>query len=418
MEKVLSKINVDSVFFYTLSVFILTLPYNISNWWIGTFSIILLLVTLANPSRKKAISTVLHERPLQILFIFILFTYVSVLWSESPALFNGDLKTNIGRFKYYFLIIPAIYLSNLSKRDIKNLFIVIASAPALSIFLYYTNYLGISNIIASSTPNSGLIFRKDLIQNFYILFSILFLYINIFSTIETKIYKKLFLYMPLFLIISLSLVIDPRTESRLMDITFLLILISVPFYYLPTKIYFPILLILLITSSLVITNNSSFQTGIRNLTQTIESDIYMSSWGQRTGYMLSGIEIFKENPVIGRGINDITRPINKSAEDKPKYFTGEFQRHFHNEHINILVAVGIIGYMLLIYFLFFLFKLNIKDKNINVFKNITIIIMFFLMIGEHYLSFKSTTNFFSILIALFITYKYLEKAQENSITIK
>lgn len=414
MKKVFSKINVDSIFFYILCIFILTLPYNISTWWIGAFSIILILITLTNPLRKNTVSTIIHERSLQILFIFILLTYISVLWSKSPVLFNGDLQTNIGRFKYYFLIIPAIYLSNLSRKDINKIFIIIAAAPALSIILYYTNYLGISNIVATENQNSNLILRHYLIQNFFILFSILFLYINIFSAIETKKYNKLFLYLPLLLIASLSLVIDPRTDSRLMDLAFLLILITVPFYYLPTKIYFPLLLILLITSTLVITDSSSFQKGIKNLTQAIESDIYTDSWGHRIGYTLAGIEIFKENPIIGRGINDITRLINKKAEDKPKYFTGEFLRHFHNEHINIAVAVGIFGYILLIYCLLFLFKLNIKDKNIYVFKNITIITMFFLMIGEHYLSFKSTTNFFSILIALFITYKNLEKTQENS----
>jgi O-antigen ligase len=414
MKKVFSKINADSIFFYILVIFILTLPYNISTWWVGTFSIILFLLTLVNPLREKSVRTIIHERSLQILFVFILFTYISVLWSESPVLFNGDLQTNIGRFKYYFLIIPAIYLSNLSKKDINKLFILIASAPALSIILYYTNSLGISNIAASQNPNSSLIFRNHLIQNFFILFSILFLCINTFSAIETKKYNKIILYLPLFLIASLSLVIDPRAHSRLMGLAFLLILITIPFYYLPTKKYFFLLLILLITSSLVITSSSKFQTGIRNFTQTIESDEYKQSWGHRTGFLLSGIEIFKENPIIGRGINDISRSTYKIAEDKPKYFSGTHLRHFHNEHINILVAVGIFGYILLMYFLLLLFKLNIKDKNIYVFKNTTIIIMFLLMMGEHYLSFKSTTNFFSILIALFITYKSLEKTRDNS----
>ena len=406
----------DSIFFYILGVFILTLPYNISAWWVGTFSIILFLITLTNPLREKSVRTIIHERSLQILFIFILFTYISVLWSESPVLFNGDLQTNFGRFKYYFLIIPAIYLSNLSRRDINNIFVIIASAPVLSVIIYYTNHLGISNIFAAQNQNSNLILRHYLIQNFFILFSILFLYINIFSAIETKKYNKLFLYLPLFLITCFSLVIDQRTDSRLIDLVFLIILFTVPFYYLPRKIYFPLLLILLITSSLLISNSSSFQRGIRNFTQAIESDIYLDSWGHRTGYTLVGIEIFKENPIIGRGINDISRPIYKMAEDKPEYFSGEFQRHFHNEHINIIVAVGILGYILLIYFLLLLFKLNIKDKNIHVFKNITIIIMFFSMIGEHYLSFKDTTIFLSILIALFITYKNIEQTQESPLS--
>ena len=409
----------DSVFFYILGVFILTLPYNISTWWVGAFSIMLILVTLTNPSRKKSVSTIIHDRALQLLFVFILFTYMSVLWSESPVLFNGDLQTNIGRFKYYFLIIPAIYLSNLSKRDIHIIFVIVASAPALSILLYYTNHLGISDIFTAQNQNSNLILRHYLIQNFFIVFSILFLYINIFSVIETKKYGKLLLYLPLFLIASLSLVIDPGTDSRLMDLVFLLILITVPFYYLKPKIYFSLLFILLTASTVIITNSPSFQKGVNNFKQAIYTDTYTESWGHRLGYTIVGIKIFKENPVIGRGINDVSSQIQKFAEEQPKYFIGENLTRFHNEHINILVASGIVGYMLLIYFLLFLFKLNIKDKNIYVFKNITIIIMLFTMIGEHYLSLKSTTNFLSILFALFITYKNLEQTQENhSTTIK
>jgi len=418
MKKVFSKINADSLFYYILVIFILTLPYNISTWWTGAFSIILFLITLTNPLRKKPFGTVIHERSLQILFIFILFTYASVLWSESPVLFNGDLKTNIGRFKYYFLIIPAIYLSNLTKRDINNLFTIIALAPSLSILLYYTNYFDITGIFAAQNQNSDLILRHYLIQNFFILFSILYLYISTFTAIEQNNYNKLLAYVPMLLIACSSLVIDERTDSRLMDIALILIFITVPFYYLKRKIYFLLIFILLTATSVLMVNSAAFQRGINSFNQAVITDTYTESWGHRLGYKIIGVEIFTENPVIGRGINDISRPIYKKAEEQPKYFTGEFQRHFHDEHINILVAVGVFGYILLIYFLFFLFNLNIKDKNIYVFKNVTIIIICFLMMGEHYLSFKSTTNFFSILIALFITYKYLEKSQENSATMK
>ena len=412
MKQIFSKINVDSIFFYILAIFILTLPYNISNWWIGTFSIILILITLANPSREKTFSTIIHERSLQILFIFILFTYISVLWSKSPVLFNGDLQTNIGRFKYFFLIVPAIYLSNLTKRDIKKLFTIIALAPALSILLYYTNYLDITSIFAAQNQNHSLILRHYLIQNFFILFSILYLYINTFTAIEDNNYSKLFTYVPMLLIACLSLVIDERTESRLIDLALILILITVPFYYLKPKIYFSLLFILLTVSTVIITNSNSFQKGIKNFNQAVYSDTYTGSWGHRLGYAIIGIEIFKENPVIGRGINDISSKIQKFSEEQPKYFIGENLRRFHNGHINILVASGIVGYMLLIYSLFILFKLKIKDKSIYIFKNTTIIIFMFSMVGEHYLSLKSTVNFFFILLALFVIYKNLEKEHQ------
>ena len=419
MKPIISKINVDSIFFYLLGAFILTLPYNISTWWVGTFSIILFLLTLVNPLREKSVRTIIHERSLQILFIFILFTYISVSWSESPILFNGDLQTNIGRFKYYFLIIPAIYLSNLTKRDINNLFTIIALAPSLSILLYYTNYFDITSIFAAHNQSSDLILRHYLIQNFFILFSILYLYINTFTAIEENNYNKLLAYVPMLLIACFSLVIDERTDSRLMDLALILILITVPFYYLKPKKYFLLLFILLTASTVIITTSDSFQRGIKSFNQAVSSDIYTQSWGHRLGYTIIGIKIFKDNPVIGRGINDISSQIQRFAEEQPKYFIGENRKRFHNEHINILIASGIVGYMLLIYSFLILFKIKIKDKSIYIFKNITIIVFLFLMLGEHYLSLKSTTNFLSILIALFITYKNIEQNQEKpSSTLK
>ncbi len=404
----LSKTRADSVFFYTLAIFILGIPYNIGAWWVGTFSIILFLLTLINPSRKKSFKIILRERTFQVLFIFILFTYLSVLWSKSPVLFNGDLHTNIGRFKYYFLICPAVYLSNLSKNDINKIFIVIALAPALSIILYYTNHFGISNIFFQ---NKNSILSHYLIQNFFILFSILFLYIKVLSIIKLKKYNKLFIYIPLFLVACISLVIDKRTDSRLMDLIFILILAITPLYYLSKKLYIPLLIIIAATSSLLILNTNSFERGINSFSRAITKNVYKSSWGHRTGYILTGIEIFRKSPFIGNGINDISRLIGKVVKEKPEYFKGEYQRHFHNGHINILAAVGIFGYLLLIYFLILLFRLDIKDKNIYVFKNMTIIILFFAMMGEDYLTIKSPTNFLSILIALFITYKHIEHSK-------
>ena len=410
-KAIFPNLSYDSLFFYLLVVFILTLPYNISIWWVGTFSITLALITLSNPSRKIPLRSVFHERVLQALVAFIFFTYISVLWSESPDIFNDDLKTNIGRFKYFFLIAPAIYLSNLTKRDIRNLFTVIALSPSLSILIYYTNYFGLSHIFPAQDHNSDLILSHYLRQNFFILFSILYLYINIFTVIKNNDHIKLLIYFPLFLVTCLSLILDERTNSRLIDLAFILILITVPFYYLKPKVYFTLIIILLSTSISIIANTSSFQKGMENFRQAIYSDTYTESWGHRIGYAIVGIEIFKDNPVIGRGINDITRPIEKMSEAYPKYFIGENLRYFHNEHINTLVAVGIVGYILLLYFLFILFKLRINDEKIHIFKNTTIIILLFIMMGDHYLTVKDTITFFFVIVTLVVTYKSIDKEQ-------
>lgn len=402
-------LNHNSVFFYLLATFILTLPYNISTWWVGTFSIALALITLNNPSRKTPLQSIFHEKILQALVAFIFFTYISVLWSQSPEIFNGDLNTNVDRFKYFFLILPAIYFSNLTKQDIKKLFFIIALAPSISILIYYSNYFGISNIFPVQDHNNELILRHYLIQNFFILFTALYLYINIFTVIKNNNYIKLLIYVPLLLLVCLSLILDDRTDSRLIDLVLILMLIFVPFYYLRLKSLITFTVILLAASLIMLSSLPPFQKGIDNFNHAIHTDTYTGSWGHRLGYTIVGLKILKENPLIGRGINDITRPIKEAYKAEPKYFIGENLRHFHNEHINILVAAGIVGYSLLLYFFFLLFKLNINNKKIHVFKNTTIVILLLTMIGEHYLTLKSTINFFFIFIALVVAYKNIEE---------
>ncbi len=191
-------------------------------------------------------------------------------------------------------------------------------------------------------------------------------------------------------------------------------LIVVPYHYLKPRIYLTIMIVLLTASTVLISNTSSFQRGIENFNLAIQTDTYTGSWGHRLGYAIIGIEIFRENPFIGRGIDDVTRPIEKLSEIHPKYFIGEDLRYIHNEHINTLISVGILGYILLLYFFFTLFKLHIKDKKIYAFKNTVIFILLFVMMGDHYLSVKETVNFTFIFFTLILTYKKLENNKKHS----
>ena len=413
MKAIFSKVSTDQVFFYTLSILILTLPYNISSWWVGTFSILLFLIAVTNPLKKERYFSVFSKQPVLAFLIFILFSYLSVIWSDSSVFFNGDLKTNVSRFKYFFLLVPAIYLSNLSKKDIEKLFVVIAASPALSIAIYYSNYLGYSAVYPVQNHNGDLILRHYLIQNFFILFSVLFLYINIFNTLGNKDYRNFSIYLILFFIVSLSLVIDEHNSSRLMVLSYVIILITVPYYFLRPKVYFSLIFILLAVSSFGIAHIPSFQRGIDNFKQAIHADEYDGSWGHRFGYAIMGIDIFLNKPILGYGINDTSRHIIEYANEHPKYFIGENLRRFHNEHINILVATGVIGYSLFLYFIFLFYKLKISDRSLYIFKNTMIIVILFSMMGEHYLTLKSTVNFFIILLALFVKYENSAATKAN-----
>jgi O-antigen ligase len=341
-----------------------------------------------------------------------LFTYASALWSQSPEFVNDDLNTNIDRFKYYFLIIPSIYLSNLSKKDINRLLLFVAIAPVLSIVIYYTNHLGLTSIFPFKTPDEDLILSHYLVQNFFILLSILYLYIHILSATKTRDYKKAAIYSLLLIVASISLVIHPDTTSRLMVLAFILIIAITPYFYLPKKVFFPLATLITVISISIVAVNPNFQRGIKSLEDAVTSERYVSSWGHRTAFALAGFEMFREHPLFGRGINDFSRPYEKIVEKNPDHFHNI--RRFHNEHINILVATGIVGYALLVIFFISLYRLNIRDRDIHVFKNITVISIFFIMLGEHYLSVKDTTNFIAILITLFVLLRYRENEPEET----
>lgn len=401
----------DRLFFFTLSAFILSIPYNIDPAWVGAFSITLFLLTAFNPTRTRSPRLLLQDRTLVSLFVFILFSYATVLWSQSPEFYNDDLITNLYRFKYYFLIIPAIFLSNLDRHDISKLMAMVAIAPVLSIIIYYTNVLGWTDIFPFREPDADLILSHYLVQNFFILLSILYLYIRLLSAIKSKDIGKASLYGLLFILASISLAIHPDTTSRLMLLAFVILITITPGFYLPKKIYFPLAALVLAISSSVIVSNPSFQRGINSLEEAVTSETYANSWGHRTAFILAGLRMYREHPIIGRGINDFLRPYEEIVKQNPERFYD--LRRFHNEHINILVATGLAGYLLMLTFFIALYRLKIMDSDISVFKNMILICLMFIMLGEQYLSIKETTNLIAIMIALFVLLSDREMDESN-----
>lgn len=406
------KVLIDNLQFFLIAIFILSSPYYINNAWIGTFSILLFLLSaFNNPLNLKSI---IYEKTILSLLIFVLFSYLSIFWSEADP-FSGDFNTNFDRFKYYFLIIPGIYFSNLTQERIRLLLRMVAFAPILLVAINYTNYFDFTSIYSIRHGGDFLFLSHYLVTSVFILFSAIYLYIHLFSTIKAHNYKTAFVYFLLFVIVGTSLFIDERTASRLINLTFIIAIGLIPLFYVSNKIKVPIILFILISSTIYLFNSNSLNRGIQEFSKSIKEDKYQGSWGHRTGFAIVGIKIFMENPIFGRGINDVSSEIVKIKQSEPKYFIGDNAIRFHNGHINFLVQIGLVGYFLLLIFLFTIIKMKINCFDINLFKNMTIFMLLLLMMGEHYLSVKPTTNFLILLISLFILYHKLEyKDKEQS----
>jgi hypothetical protein len=352
------------------------------------------------------------------LFIFIFFTYASSLWSSIPIFdHNSDFRTGINRFKYYFLLLPSIYFSNFSKQTIKNLLWLIVLAPLPLVIINYLNSLGLIHYYSQEFGGTATLIASYLKENIFLLFASTFLFIHFLFNIKEQKPFKAFIYFIVFCVFAIALFIDPKMSASSTDIALFLVLFISLFYIFKFKyIIIPSLLLATLSVTFILTNQK-IQIGIQTFKQAIHKHEYTGSWGHRTAYALVGIDIFLEHPLFGTGINDIPSKIREYKKMHPNYFAGEDLIRLHNDHLLILDQVGIVGYLMFIYIIYLLIKVKLSNKKIEVFKNLFVISFMFIMLEEHYLTDKYSTNLFAIVIALVLLHKRLDD-EENILSIK
>lgn len=404
--------SIRRVQFMLLAFLLFTSPYNMPAFVLSSFSILLFLSLFLD--RKREYKAIFREKELMVLFAFILFTYLSILWTTGDSFFDGDFKTNFGRFKYYFFLIPVVYFAGFSLRELRYLLYIVVIAPIGIIAVYYLNALGITQTYSYQIGGDNTFLSHYLVTSTFILFSSTFLYIKVYESLRQKAYKDSLLYAMAFVIVSASLFVDARNEARLVNIAFLVILIAVPMYFISRRLKLLVFLLAITLIPLYLLNSEKLRQGYEGFSKAVEEDKYVGSWGHRTGYLIVGWKIFVEHPIFGRGIIDISDAIEAVKQSEPKYFRGENLLRLHNGHLDFLVQIGIIGYLFLLYVFYLLFRIRIEDHAINTFKDMFLLSFLVLMMGEHYLSVKHTTNLFAIMTGIWVVYRKLEQNTSTS----
>ncbi|NOR55885.1 MAG: hypothetical protein GQ531_06725 [Sulfurovum sp.] len=330
---------------------------------------------------------------------------MSTLWSSASPVLNAEFSLNFARFKYYFLLIIAIYSASLTTKQIKNLFFIMALAPLYTIVVYYLNAMGITHLYSALFfHGESKLLTHYLMNNFFILYGTLYFYIVFFDNLIKKDYKVSSLAALLTIIYFVSMFIDKPSTARLMILVFFMIMFMVPFFYVKKKYIVLILLVVLGISVVFIKNSQGIQQGIKTFSTAITEDKYVGSWGHRLGFAIVGLEIYKEHPLIGRGICDVRERTIAFAKENPKYFVGDPARHFHNGHINLLVQVGAVGYSLFLVFIFLFLRAPLYNRFNYILRSSFVVTFLLLMFGEHYLSIEQTSYFFALFIALMLLY--------------
>jgi len=343
-----------------IGLLILTFPYNTCDCTVGTLSILSFITMLFQKSFNFKI--LFREKIIIVLLVLILLTYLSVFWSNMPIHApHADFGTAFNRFKYYFLLIPSIYFSKFSKSTIKKLLFLIIIAPLPLVVIYYLNHFGITHLYCK--------------RNIFILFASAFLYAIFLVNLKSRRFSRVFFILILLILYSVSLFVDSKMHARGVDIGLKC---------------------------------------LRTFKEAIYQHKYTGSWGHRLAYDIVGIKIFLKHPIFGNGVNDVTLEIMKYKKLDPQYFQGEmYLTRLTNGHLLLLDQVGIVGYLIFLYFIYLMLNIKLSDLSVEVFKNLFIISFLFIMVTEEYFTLKLTTNLFAITIALVLLYKRLDKQEKS-----
>ena len=149
---------------------VLTLPYWGLHKYFKYPAILLFLLTLF--MGQFDFKNIIKDKVFLSLSAFIIFTYLSVLWTSSNPVFTPECKINLDRFKYYFLLIPTIYSIPLSTKQIKSIFFIMALSPLYTVVIYYLNTLGITHVYSALWyGGESNVLTHYLVNNFFILYN-------------------------------------------------------------------------------------------------------------------------------------------------------------------------------------------------------------------------------------------------------
>ncbi len=404
--------NTDKFILY-IYFYLFMMPWNFEKWQMGVFTLILFIWWIIKYKSQllSKLSLILQFKPLVLMILFILYMYVSVLWSES----FDDGFSHVNKFyKYYFFIIPVLFTS-LDKESAKNAIkVVFFSLGTYAIFslMIYLDFFEIKETRSNSENPKG-IMAYAIMSAFMAAGAICSFFIALRE--EKKSLKYIFSVVSVLCFLALIVSLG-RTAQVSLILTILTLFFL--FYW---KNIFSIKVLFLTVLSLVTlvfvikeyVNIDRYKLAYNEVVDIIKYNKYNGSFGVRIYFNKAGLEIIKEHPLFGMGPEDNTKKLEELQRNDKNYVNPKFFTSFHSSHMDILTRYGMVGYFLLlgsvIYLLFYLRK----DKYMFSIALSYFLIVFYCSLANVMLTKKPFNYVFISLFVIFSVYCFYMKKEKE-----
>jgi len=362
------KINFSLTYHYAILLFAFTLP--LSRAVISFFIIFFPLLWVIEGNLQAKFSLIKQNKALLTLLIFCVITLISVLWSED----KHDAMRHIRMLFYMFSLF--VLSTSLNHKYILTYISTFLAGMFISELFAYSIFFDIWHINGkpSSYPSP---FMMHIDYSVFLAITSLILLNRLMSkhyTMKEKLFFGFF-----FLTVTGNLFISIGRTGQVAYIAGILVM-SVLHFKLSFKSFLISFLLLVSIFTAAYNISPIFHKRVANAQSDIQKMIHgnlNSSWGIRVTYWIVTANIIKEHP-FGVGIGSNRIAIKHELERKPyKYLAPSVkdflpQHHPHNEYLLILLESGVIGLIAFFTFIYYFFKLNIKDSEI---KELSIIFM-------------------------------------------
>ena len=330
-------------------------------------------------------------------FLYLILIYLFLIFNSIYSFYFivedevGGLVRSVLFIKFILLVFAFLILldDNLLDKILKN-WLIISVVVILDVL--FEKWVG-HNLIGFKSPDparAASFFKDELVVGGYIF---CFGYASLTYFLQKDLKRKYFLFLAIILlIIPLTIFL---TGERSNFIKSFLLFFTIIFFLKKNEFFFDyktLLVIFIISLSLLILLNNNSKNRYFELykrIQIVEPNTTILEKLENIRYIAhfdAAIKMFKSHPVSGVGNKNYRKECSKDVyyEKKIKFSEQRCSTHPHQIHFEILSEQGLLGYIIIIYFITMFLVKNIKvflqTKNVFHLSNITYLTLFLMPI--------------------------------------
>ncbi len=403
-------------FLYVLYAF--TLPLSRASAGIATVLILMLL--LFSPERKKWIASCWNMPAAKWIIIFVLYYFLSLLITGSLDHTAEEWKEGMRYLVPYLYLLPAVIIAvTLEKRYLS---IVLAAflagmlaSEVLSYLIFFEIWEKDRAIVSVANPTP---FMHHIQYSTFLAFTGLLLLDRLVRGRDRG-YQILYALFFIAVVGTLFLI-----NGRTGQVAFLFGLFALGLMHFQNKA--KALLVSSLLTLLVLGTAYGLSDNFKERIRVAQSDIHKmvnegnfgTSLGYRVGVTILSVPLIERNPLLGTGVIDTMPMIKQEAQ---KAFSDDYwlQRanHVQNQYLQVLLEIGLLGLIIFLLMLYWVAKIPLQSETYRNLKIILVSVYLFTMFWDIQLHVQFTGGLFALMVGVLLARSRIEAEERKKANV-